>query len=206
MRRRSAAAAAAGLVLAATAAVVVGLTGHHDSPLQQTTTPLRAVPSTSGALTFAVEAVRVLNSPAMLDPAHRAAELTAYLAPTAQGLAARFTPEAGFDQVTGLAEDRSSGRPAVAAVVPIGVTTTSMTTSSAHVSVWAVSVVGTTKLGQLVESWSTESLLVQRVNGRWFLTQYSSSPGPVPAATQSPTPIGSALVATKSMQDIGDGS
>jgi hypothetical protein len=142
----------------------------------------------------------------MLDPAHRADELTAYLAPSAQNLASRFTPGAGFEQVTGLAKDRSWGRPAIAAVVPVAASATSLTASSAHVSVWAVSVVGTAQLGQLVESWSTESLALQRSGGRWLLTQYNSSPGPAPAATQSPTPIGSALVTTKSMQDIGDDS
>jgi hypothetical protein len=206
MRRRSVGAAVAVLALAASTALIVGLSTHHSSSSARARTPLRATQPASGAVAFAVHAVRALNSPAMLDPAYRADELTAYLAPSARNLASRFTPAAGFEQVTALTEDRSSGRPTIAAVVPIAVSTTALTASSAHISVWAVSVVGTAKLGQLVESWSTESLVLQRSGGRWLLTQYNSSPGPVPSATQSPTPIGSALVTTKSMQEIGDDS
>jgi len=196
----------AALGIAAAGALVTGLsTGHSSSPTRLAT-PRPAIASPDSAIAFAVRAVRVLNSPAMLDPSHRAAEFAAYLALDTAALMNRFTPSVGFEQVTGLASDRSSGRPAIAAVVPVAAAATSLTESTAHVSVWAISVVGTTKLGQLVESWSTETLVLQTDNRGWRVARYTSSPGPVPAATQAPTSIESALLTTQFMQDVSDDS
>jgi len=86
------------------------------------------------------------------------------------------------------------------------VSSTAAPGGAVRVKVWAVAVVGTRRLGQLVAAWSTESLLVQRADGRWVLAGYASLPGPVPAATQPPTDIASALRTLAAMRDLDDGA
>jgi hypothetical protein len=153
---------------------------------------------------FAVKAVRELNSPRMVDRAYRTATLSRFLDPTANRLANRFVPGPGFEAATGLAADRSAGRATVAQVVPVAVASTSQGPNDARVSVWAVSLVGTRRLGQLVASWSTETLTLRRANGGWRVVGYRSSPGPVPAATQPPTDVLSALRAVSAMRNAVD--
>ena len=187
-------------------AVLAGFIGGRTSGSRHRTgpvSPLVGVPAAS-APDFAVQAVRQLNSPRMVDRAYRSAALSRYLDPTAGNLADRFVPGPGFEAATGLAADRSAGRPTVAQVVPVAVSVTSEQPSNARVSVWAVTVVGTRQLGQLVASWSTESLSIRRYSSGWRVVDYRSSPGPVPAATQPPTAVMSALSAVSAMRNAAD--
>lgn len=195
------------LVFAVPAALLAGFAGGRASGSTHATasgSPLvGAVPAATGP-NFAVRAVRELNSPRMVDRAYRTAALARYLDPAAGNLADRFVPGPGFEAATGLAADQSTGRPAVAQVVPVAVSVTSQQPGVTRVVVWAVSVVGTQQLGQLVASWSTETLTIRREGNGWRVVSYSSYPGPVPAATQPPTDVMPALRALSAMRAAAD--
>lgn len=165
--------------------------------------PQWATPATD-AEAFAVEAVRELNSPAMVDVSYRKRTLARYLDPSANWLAERFVPGLAFEQTTGLAADERAGRATVAEVVPLALSATATRQGNVDVSVWAVSVVGTRRFGQLVASWSTESLTVRREASKWRVVAYRSTPGPVPAATQPPTNVLTALSAVSGMRSVDD--
>jgi hypothetical protein len=195
------------MAFAALAVVLAAFVGGRASSSQAGAGPVAAravVVPAAGAQAFAIEAVRDLNSPGMVDSAYRNAMLTRFLDPTANSLAGRFVPGPGFETATGLAVDQAAGRATVAQVVPVAVSSTTEGPNNMRVSVWAVSVVGTRRLGQLVASWSTESLALRREDGGWRIVDYRSSPGPVPAATQPPTDVSSALSAVSEMRNVAD--
>lgn len=150
--------------------------------------------------TVAQRLVRQLNDPRLTD-GDRAALLHAVVAPDAPDLLGTFTPGPGFEQATGLDADAAARRPLVAAVVPVQADVRSQTANAARVAVWAVSVVGTRRLGQLVASWSTETLDLHNADGRWLLVNYRSTPGPVPVSTQPPTPVATVLAALAETPD-----
>lgn len=195
------------VVFAVPAALLAGFAGGRASGSTHATasgSPPVGVVAAATAPDFAIQAVRELNSPRMVDRAYRTAALARYLDPAAGNLADRFVPGPGFEAATGLAADRSTGRPAFAQVVPVAVSVTSQQPGVTRVLVWAVSVVGTQQLGQLVASWSTETLAIRRERTGWRVVAYSSSPGPVPAATQPPTDVMSALRALSAMRAAAD--
>jgi hypothetical protein len=196
------------MAFAALAVILAAFVGGRASSSATGTIPVAAravVVPAAGAQAFAVEAVRNLNSPRMVDFAYRNATLTRFLDPTANNLADRFVPGPGFEAATGLAVDQAAGRATVAQVVPVAASSTTEGPNKARVLVWAVTVVGTRRLGQLVASWSTESLALRREDGGWRIVDYRSSPGPVPAATQPPTDVRSALGAISAMRNVADG-
>jgi hypothetical protein len=207
MRRRLGRGSKVALALAVPVVVLVAfLGGRASTPRAEATAAAGrsdVVPA-EGAEAFAVGAVRELNSPQMVDSAYRSAALTRFLDRSAEGLADRFVPGPAFEEATGLAADQSAGRTTVAQVVPLAVSSTAAGRGQVRVSVWAVTVVGTRRFGQLVASWSTESLTVRHEAVGWRVVDYRSLPGPVPAATQPPTDVTSALVAVSSMKSVVD--
>jgi hypothetical protein len=207
MRRRLGRGSKVALALVVLVVVLVAfLGGRASTPRAEATAAAGrsdVVPA-EGAEAFAVDAVRELNSPQMVDGAYRSAALTRFLDRSAEGLADRFVPGPAFEEATGLAADQSAGRTTVAQVVPLAVASTPAGRGQVRVSVWAVTVVGTRRFGQLVASWSTESLTVRHEAAGWRVIDYRSLPGPVPAATQPPTDVTSALVAVSSMKSVVD--
>ena len=189
------------------AVLVAFFAGRVSAPRSQAAVrhapPQWARPATD-AKAFAVEAVRELNSPAMVEVSYRRSTLARYLDPSASGLAERFVPGPAFEQATGLAADERAGHAAVAEVVPLALSATPASDGNVDVSVWAVSVVGTRRFGQLVASWSTESLTVRRETTGWRVVAYRSISGPVPAATQPPTDVLTALSVVSGMRSVDD--
>lgn len=186
---RRIAAVAAGALLA----VMTFVAGHAtSSPRPQTTPTAAASPHPAAPAAVAAQLVRRLNDPLLTDT-DRAQLLGSLTAPSAPDLLATFTPGPGFEQATGLAADAAARRPLVASVVPVETNLLVATRSRARVAVWAVTVIGTRRLGQLVGSWSTETVDLRRAGGRWLLAGYRSTPGPVPVSTQPPTPIATVL-------------
>ena len=207
MRQRLGRGAKVALALAALVVVLVAFFGGRAST-PRVEAPAAAghsdVVPAEGAEAFAVDAVRELNSPLMVDNAHRGAVLTRFLDRPVGHLADRFVPGPAFEEATGLAADQSAGRTDVAQVVPVAVASTPSGRSQVQVSVWAVTVVGTRRFGQLVASWSTESVTVRHEAAGWRVVGYRSLPGPVPASTQPPTDVTAALVAVSSMKSVVD--
>jgi hypothetical protein len=207
MRRRLGRGSKVALALVVLVVVLVAfLGGRASTPRAEATAAAGhsdVVPA-EGAEAFAIDAVRELNSPQMVDRTYRSAALERLLDRSADGLADRFVPGPAFEQSTGLAADQAAGRTTVAQVVPLAVASTSAGRSQVQVSVWAVTVVGTRRFGQLVASWSTESLTVRHEAAGWRVVGYRSLPGPVPAATQPPTDVTSALAAVSSMKSAVD--
>jgi hypothetical protein len=171
--------------------------GRSSAPTPTIAGRAATVPMTAaaapGPIAVADALVRQLNDPTLsVDARDRLLHRVA--GTYADALMAAFTPGPGFAQATGLSADAANQR-FIAAVVPIAGRVVTASTAQARVAVWAVSVVATNRLGQLVESWSTETVDLQRVSGGWLLTGYRSSAGPVPVSTQPPSPLEAALIA-----------
>lgn len=176
---------------AAVVAVCAGCGGHQtarsapaapvatsaaDSPPAAPTDPAAA----------ATGLVARLNDPRMDEAAYRSSTLATSLAPSASALAARFAPGPAFEAATHLRADRAAGRATIAEVVALHATVVAHDDTHAVVAVWAVSLVGTTKLGRVVAGWSTDTLTLEWTGDRWLLDTYTSTPGPVPQTAQPP--------------------
>jgi hypothetical protein len=129
----------------------------------------------------------------MAEVAYRSAALATTLDPAANALAARFVPGPVFEAVTHLDAERAAGQTTIAQVVALHAVVVSRTAARAVVAVWAVSLVGTAKLGRIVAGWSTDTLTLDLNAGRWLLSGYTSTPGPVPETAQSPDGIAAAF-------------
>lgn len=153
-----------------------------------------------GALIAAAEAVTTLNSVEALDPRRRTGILRDIAVPEAAAVVEqRFAAGAGWESATGLLAENSDGAPVLAWATPIAARVAARTPDSTTVDVWAVTVVGTRRLGSVQASWSTESLELTWREG-WKLRRYTSAAGPVPIAGQAPTDTGEVLVATAAMR------
>jgi hypothetical protein len=153
-----------------------------------------------GALTAAANAMTTLNTVEALDPRRRAGLLEDIAVPeAATALEQRFAAGAGWESATGLLAENSAGAPVLAWATPIAARVAARTPDSTTVDVWAVTVVGTRRLGSVQASWSTESLELTWREG-WKLRRYTSVAGPVPVAGQAPTDAGVVLAATTAMR------
>jgi hypothetical protein len=153
-----------------------------------------------GALTAAANSVTALNSVEALDPRRRTGILRDIAVPeAAAGLEQRFSAGAKWESATGLLAENSDRAPVLAWATPIAARVAARTPDSTTVDVWAVTVVGTRRLGSVQASWSTESLELTWREG-WKLRPYTSAAGPVPIAGQAPTDTGEVLAATAAMR------
>ena len=188
-RRRLVAAGAALLVaaggFAAGHAVATPRIGQSaDAPVSK--------PVASSPAVVAATLVRQLNDPT-LNAADLADLLRRVEAPDATDLLTTFTPGPGFEQATGMTADAAAHRPVIGTVVPVATHVVEADGDRARVAVWAVTLVGTSRLGELVASWSTETLDLRSSGTGWLLQAYASTPGPVPTSTQPPSPVQEAL-------------
>jgi len=188
----------AALFAAATFSAVAGCSTHGATGSTPRTSASPAVvaaslrPKTDPASVAADLVVR-LNDPRMTDARYRATTINGVLAPNAAGLIARFVPGPAFEAATHLDADRNAGRPTIGQVVALHTTVVSQDATQAVVAVWAVSLVGTAQLGQVVAGWSTDTLTLDRNGARWQLVDYTSTPGPTPQTAQPPDPIATAF-------------
>ena len=160
-----------------------------------------------GARAAATRYVAVLGGGLGLDPSRRDLALSAVSRDgrPPESIAARWATRPNVERATGVQEGLRSGSPVIAAAVPIMSRVTAYDGDTATVTVWATAVLGTARLGSLDQSWATETVTLQWT-GDWKLAAYESAPGPVPALSQSATPLAEALVATAGMGGVFDGS
>jgi hypothetical protein len=154
-----------------------------------------------GAVAAATNAVAVLGDPRILESSRRARVLDALSARGASSqLSVRLAVAPAVEDATGLLSDVAAGRPVVAWVVPVASRLVAHTPDTATVQVWTVAVLGTDRLGAVISSWSTETLGLVWERGDWRIRGYDSRSGPVPAATQPPTPLAETLAATEQIR------
>lgn len=177
---------------AAVASAAVGMVGDQRSP--------------AGATAAGVRLVRLLGSSALLEGSARDALLSSLtpdgIVPAA--LADRYRLRPNAEQITGLLTAVRAGEPLVAVTVPVLAGTTTFDGDSATVRVWVNAVLGTSRLGTLTQSWSTETVTLRWAGGRWALVADTSTAGPVPTLPQPPTDLATALAATAGMRTVDD--
>jgi len=154
-----------------------------------------------GAVAAASNAVAVIGDPRSLHAAARAGVLLALAATgAAPELERRLAVTPAVEEVTGLLASLAGDRPVVARVVPAAHRLAVFTGDAATVQVWAVSVLGTDRLGVVGSSWSTETLQLVWERGDWRIRGYASRAGPVPAATQPAAGLAETVTATEAMR------
>ena len=112
-------------------------------------------------------------------------------------------PGPAFEAETHLDAERAGRRPTIAQVVALHATVVSRDGPRAVAAVWAVSLVGTAKLGRIVAGWSTDTLTLEWDGARWLLSGYVSTPGPVPQTAQSPDGIAAAFTLLQGSTAVG---
>jgi len=157
----------------------------------------------AGAAAAAANYVVVLGGRLTISESTRAATLAAVSASTVLPMVAeRYRSRPSVQQHTGIAADVAAAAPMVLRVAPLGTRVRAFGTDRALVEVWVVSVVGTTRIGRVDMSWSTET--VELVwEGDWKVRSYRSAGGPVPALHQPVTPLGQFLDAERGMEGFG---
>jgi hypothetical protein len=171
----------------------------------QASTPAAALPAPveDDPTAAALRAVRVLGSPEMYDASRRDQVLAEIADPA---LASRLTT--GLSRAAGgLGIDDSGDSEAgtlVARLVPVGHRVVELSNAHAVVAVWSVGllgVAGPTSAHPVQATWSTDTVTVSRIDGRWLVTDVAHQEGPAPVGTsQVPAPPS---VLLKQVQDYG---
>lgn len=180
---------------ALTGVVAAGLLVTGCSTTDRQTAPnAREAHTQSGAAAAAVADVVSLARPDAVDPTKSRSIVDSLASPDAvPALLARLTVTPAAEDATGVVADLTARRPFVARCAPIGVHVSTYDGETATVSVWLVSVLGTSRLGVADMSWSTETVTLAWQQSRWLLTAYDSESGPVPRGTQAETPYADML-------------
>lgn len=142
--------------------------------------------SREGAMAAALDDLAVYGSPAMYDASRRAALIAGMTSPSVEATLQRQV-DAAFTQAGNVLGLDSSGRSAagtlVARSVPVGTRAVSYDGSRAVVAVWQsglLGVAGPASRNPVQESWSTETVTLDWVEGTWKWATLQHAEGPVP--------------------------
>lgn len=159
-----------------------------------------------GAVAAAHEVLRVFGSTRMYDSRERERVLPSLAGQT--GAAAEV--DRGFAlaaRTLGLDErGRSLDGELVSRLVPVGHRTISLDADRAEIAFWVVGllgVAGETSPVPVMATWTTETLTLEWVDGRWVLTSMRQADGPAPiGSAQVPAPAADIARAARDFEEV----
>lgn len=169
-----------------------------------------ARPAQESAVDVALLYVRVVGSPSMYDDATRGEALSEVLADP-DGQHARLLDK-GFRSAAltmGIGPDGSAGGgELVARMVPVGVRVVEHGVDDAVVAVWCLGLLGTAGADTALsvqQSWSTETVRLQRTPSGWRVAAATHADGPAPVTAPHEPATGELLARTvEEFVEVGD--